>query len=150
MSIREYALGKRGTFARVSWSRPCKVKKNTPAIIKTVTANNVRIGAQYDALASTKKAKGVNTTEEAHRLNTGLKGMSWVVYPTILKSDRTGKEFLRMETAKNSKFTTEYSIDGRKVNREDIEGYLLASEKKSGCDMPTVMNVGLDNITDMR
>lgn len=150
MSIREYALGKHGTFARVSWSRPCKVKKNAPAIIKTVTANNVRIGAQYDALASTKKTKGVNTTEEAHSLNTGLKGMSWVVYPTILKSDRTGKEFVRMETAKNSKFTTEYSIDGRKVNRKDIEGYLLASEKKSGCDMPTVMNVGMDNITDMR
>jgi hypothetical protein len=148
MSIREIALSKKGTFARVDYSRPCKVRKGSPEIIKHTTINNCRIGAQYDALKSTKEAKGVTTTAEAHALNTGLNGMTWVNYPTILKSDKTGKNYVRIETNKNTRFNTTYEMNGKPVSKAEIEGYLLASEKKSG-EMPTVMNIGLDTITKL-
>ena len=147
MSIREIALGKKGTFATVEYSRPVKVKKGCPVeIIKTTTARNVRIGAQYDALKSVQLAKGVSTTAEAHELNTGLKGFEWVNYPTILKSTRTGDNYVRVETNSNTKFESTYTVNGLTVDKASVEQYFLASEKSKG-EMPVVMNIKLDNIS---
>lgn len=149
MSIREVALSKKGTFAKVNYIRPCKVRKGSPEIIKTTTINNCRIGARYDALKSTMEAKGVTTVKEAQALNTGLNGMSWIQYPTILKSDKTGKQYVRIETNKNTKFNTTYTMNGKEVTKQEVEPYLLASEKSKG-EMPTVLNIGLDTITEIK
>lgn len=147
MSIREIALGKKGTFATVEYTRPVKVKKGCPVeITKTTVARNVRIGAQYDALKTVQLAKGVSTTAEAHELNTGLKGFEWVNYPTILKSTRTGDNYIRVETNSNTKFDTVYTVNGREVAKADVEQYFLASEKSKG-DMPVVMNIKMDSIS---
>ena len=147
-NIKAKALNKKGQFANIEYARPCKVKKGAPEITKETKAYNVRIGAQYDALKTTKEAKGVTTTEEAHALNQGLNGMEWVVYPYILKSVKTGKEYIRLETAKNTKFETIYKVNGKEVTKAEIEPYLLASEKAKG-EMPTVMNIGIENITEI-
>ena len=147
MSIREVALGKKGTFATLEYIRPVKVKKGCPVeITKTTVARNVRIGAQYDALKSVQIAKGVNNTNEAHALNTGLKGFEWENYPTILKSTKTGAQYVRVETNNNTKFESVYRVNGREVNKTDVEQYFLASEKSKG-DMPVVMNIKLDTIS---
>lgn len=147
MSIREVALGKKGTFATLEYSRPVKVKKGCPVeITKTTVARNVRIGAQYDALKSVQIAKGVNNTNEAHALNTGLKGFEWENYPTILKSTKTGAQYVRVETNNNTKFESVYRVNGREVNKTDVEQYFLASEKSKG-EMPVVMNIKLDTIS---
>ena len=146
MSIREVALGKKGTFATLEYSRPVKVKKGCPVeITKTTVARNVRIGAQYDALKSVQIAKGVDNINEAHALNTGLKGFEWDKYPTILKSTKTGAQYVRVETNNNTKFESVYRVNGREVNKADVEQYFLASEKSKG-DMPVVMNIKLDTI----
>lgn len=146
MSIREQVLSKKGTFAHIETSRPCKVRKGCPEIIKHTVIANARIGASYDALKSVQTSKGVSTTEEARALNTGLRGFTWVNYPHILKSDKTGKLYARIETNNNTKFHTTYTIDGKEVSRETIEPMLLASEKSRG-NKPVVMNIGLDTIT---
>lgn len=146
MSIREVALSKKGTFATLEYSRPVKVKKGCPVeITKTTTARNVRIGAQYDAMKSVQLAKGVQTTAEAHKLNTGLKGFEWVNYPTILQNAK-GDKYVRIETNNNTKFESVYRVNGREVNKADVEQYFLASEKSKG-EMPVVMNIKLDNIS---
>lgn len=145
MSIRETALSKKGTFATVEYSRPVKVKKGCPTIIKTTKALNVRIGAQYDAMKAVQTAKGVTSTEEAHALNTGLKGFEWVNYPTILKSTKTGDNYVRIETNSNTHFETVYAMDGKEVSKADIEPFMLASEKSKG-EMPVVMNIKMDSI----
>ena len=75
--------------------------------------------------------------------------MSYVVYPTILKSDKTGKEYVRLETNKNTRFETVYMVNGKEVPKAEIENYLQSSEKKTG-EMPTVMNIGLDDITEIK
>lgn len=148
MNIIEKALSKKGTFATVQYSRPVKVKKNSPMITKVTRARNVRIGAQYDALKAVQVAKGVNSTQEAHELNTGLKGFEWDVYPTLLHSVKTNKQYIRVETNSNTAFDTTYVMNGKVVNKADIEQYMLASEKLKG-DMPVVFNIGVENITDI-
>jgi hypothetical protein len=148
MNIIEKALSKKGTFATVQYSRPVKVKKNSPMITKVTRARNVRIGAQYDALKAVQLAKGVNSTQEAHELNTGLKGFEWDVYPTLLHSIKTNKQYIRVETNNNTLFETTYIMNGKVVNKADIEQYMLASEKSKGA-MPVVFNIGVENITDI-
>lgn len=148
MNIIEKALSKKGTFATVQYSRPVKVKKNSPMITKVTRARNIRIGAQYDALKAVQLAKGVNNTQEAHELNTGLKGFEWDIYPTLLHSIKTNKQYIRVETNNNTAFDTTYIMNGKVVNKADIEQYMLASEKSKG-EMPVVFNIGVENITDI-
>lgn len=147
-NIIEKALAKKGTFATVQYSREVKVKKGSPAITKITKARNIRIGAQYDALKAVQTAKGVSTTAEAHELNSGLRGFEWDIYPTILHSIKTKAQYVRIETNSNTKFDTTYIMNGKEVKKADIEQYMLASEKSKG-EMPIVMNIKVDNITDI-
>lgn len=147
-NIKALALNKKGQFTNLTYAKPCKTLKNAPIIEKTTKAFNVRVGAQYDALKVVQTIKGTTSTEETHEKNNGLKGMEWVVYPYILKSIKSGKEYLRLETAKNTRFETVYTMNGQVVNKADVEPYLQASEKKSG-EMPIVMNIGLENIIEI-
>jgi hypothetical protein len=147
MSIREVALSKKGTFATLEYSRPVKTVKACPVkITKTTVARNVRIGAQYDAMKSVQLAKGVTNTADAHKLNTGLKGFEWVNYPTLLQNAK-GDKYVRIETNSNTRFESVYRVNGMEVNKADIEGYLLASEKSHGGELPPVLNIKLDNIS---
>ena len=130
----------------MEYTRPVKTLKGCPIeITKTTIARNVRIGCEYDSMKVVKEAKGVKTTNEAHKLNTGLNGFEWVNYPTILQNKK-GDKYVRIETNSNTKFDTTYTINGREVNKKDIEQYFLASEKSKG-EMPVVMNIKLDNIS---
>lgn len=146
MNIIETALSKKGHFATVQYSRPVKIKKGAPMITKVTRARQIRIGAQYDALKVVQTAKGVTNTEDAHKLNTGLKGFEWVKYPTILRSLKTKEDYVRIETNSNSKFDTTYIMNGKVVDKKDIEQYILASERSKG-DIPVVMNIKASYIT---
>ena len=90
-------------------------------------------------------AKGVQTTADAHKLNTGLKGFEWVNYPTILQNAK-GDKYVRIETNSNTRFESVYRVNGKEVNKADIEQYFLASEKSKG-ELPVVMNIKIDNIS---
>ena len=145
--IETVALSKKGQFTSLEYTKACKVKKGSPEIIKTTKVLNARIGCSYDALKTTREAKGVETKAEARALNTGLRGMEWIQYPTILKSVKTDKHYIRLETSKNTKFNTTYKVNGVEVDKSEIEQYLQASEKRTGeGEMPTVMNIGVDDI----
>lgn len=147
--IIEKAIAKKGQFASIEYSRLAKTLKNAPEIKKYTKALNVRIGAEYDALKTTLENKGVANKEEAHKVNNGLNGMEYVVYPVILKG-KNGREYVRIETAKNTKFETTYEMNGKIVNKADIEQYLQSSEKKHNGELPPVMNIGLDSITEIK
>ena len=114
------ALAKKGQFATVDYERQCKTLKGAPTIYKHTKAFSVRIGAEYDALKTTLAAKGVSTKQEAHLHNQGLNGMEYEIYPVILIG-RGGKRYIRIETAKNTHFETEYYMGGKKVNKADIK-----------------------------
>ena len=145
----EKVLAKKGQFASVKYSRPCKTLKGAPEIVKTTIAKSVRIGAEYDALKTTLENKGVANKNEAHKLNNGLNGMEYEIYPVILKG-KNEKKYLRVETSAHTKFDTEYTMNGKPVTKAEILEYLQASEKKPSGQLPPVMNIGLDNITEIK
>lgn len=146
-NIIEIALTKKGQFASAEWSRPCKTLKScNHEIVKRTIANNVRIGANYENLQTTKEGRADGTLPSE---NQGLRGLEWVNFPVVLKNPKTDRQFIRLETAKNSKFITQYFIDGQETSKDEIETYLQASEKSSG-EMPTVMNIGIDTIISLK
>lgn len=138
----EKILNKNANFSCIEWVRPCKVKKNCPQIDKRTVAKNVRIGASYDNMAVVKAAR---ENGELPKENQGLRGLVWVEYPYFLVSPKTNKKYLRIETAKNSKFETQFYMNGREVDRAEIEDYLMSTEKPKG-DKSPVINIELANI----
>ena len=146
-NIIEIALNKRGQFASAEWSRPCKTLKScNHEIVKRTIASNIRIGANYENLQTTKDGRADGTLPSE---NQGLRGLEWVSFPVLLRSPKTDKQYIRFELAKNSKFITQYFIDGQETTKAEIENYLQASEKSSG-EMPTVMNIGIDTIINLK
>ena len=146
-NIIEIALNKKGQFASAEWSRPCKTLKScNHEIVKRTIANNVRIGANYENLHTTIEGRA---SGELPSENQGLRGLEWVNFPVVLKNPKTERQFIRLETAKNSKFITQYFIDGQETTKDEIANYLQASEKSSG-EMPTVMNIGIDTIINLK
>ena len=146
-NIIEIALTKKGQFASAEWSRPCKTLKScNHEIVKRTIANNVRIGANYENLHTTIEGRA---SGELPSENQGLRGLEWVNFPVVLKNPKTERQFIRLETAKNSKFITQYFIDGQETTKDEIANYLQASEKSSG-EMPTVMNIGVDTIINLK
>ena len=146
-NIIEIALTKKGQFASAEWSRPCKTLKScNHEIVKRTIANNVRIGANYENLHTTIEGRA---SGELPSENQGLRGLEWVNFPVVLKNPKTDRQFIRLETAKNSKFITQYFIDGQETTKDEIANYLQASEKSNG-EMPTVMNIGIDTIINLK
>ena len=142
----EIALNKKGQFASAEWSRPCKTLKScNHEIVKRTIANNVRIGANYENLQTTKEGRENGTLPSE---NQGLRGLEWVTFPVLLRSPKTDKRYIRFELAKNSKFTVQYFIDGQETTKAEIENYLQASEKRSNDG--TVMNIGVDTIINLK
>ena len=141
---KEQILSKRGQFACIGWARPCKTLKSCQAVItKETIANNVRIGAGYDNMKAVQDARA---SGELPSENQGLKGLEWIEYPYLLVNPKTQKQFIRLETAKNTEFKTKYYIDGAETTKREIESYLQASEKKPSSEMPSVMNINLEQI----
>lgn len=137
---------KAGKFQTIKYQRTCKVLKNCPYEIRKVTvASSVRVGCQYDNLGSVKQKR---MDGELPSDNIGLRGMKWVEYPFLLESEKTGEQYLRIELCKGSKFTSQYYIGDRAVNKEEIMEYLAASEKKSG-DMPDIINIKVKSLMEV-
>ena len=135
---------KGGTIHSLQWIRPAKTKKScVDEITKTVRATNIMLNASYDNLKRVKQGRADGTLPEE---NAGIPGFEWVHYPLILRSIKTGKLYLRMETMANSKFETEWRRNKAIVAKALIEQDLLSSEKSSREEMPMVLNVALDNI----
>jgi hypothetical protein len=145
-SIEEFVKSiKAGTIHSLIWERPAKTKKSCEDnITKTVQASNLMLGASYDNLKRTKEGRKDGTLPVE---NAGLNGFEWVHYPLILKSTKSGKLYLRVETMANSKFHTEWRRNKAIVAKTLIEQDLLSSEKRDNETMPIVMNIALDSIT---
>lgn len=144
------ALEKKAQFACVTYSKTCKTKVGAPTVTKVTRARNVRIGADYNALKIVQEAKGTCSKEATASLNEGLKGdMKFLVYPYIVENEKSGREYLRINTNKNTKFDTKYFIGKKEATKEDVWDYLYTSEKNHRGELPVVMNIGIDSILEL-
>ena len=140
----EQLLNTNGKFNSIKYERTCATYKGVEdTILKATDVHSVAVGRVYDNMQSTKDGRENGTLPEE---NAGLKGFEWVKFPVFLKSIRTGKMYLRIETSKNTKFATRYYENGVEVKKEDIMDQLTAKEKNHNGDMPTVMNIPVDSI----
>lgn len=134
---------KRGAYRAVLWERPLKTRKNVKdVIVKRTYGTALRFGVCYDNMASTQKGREDGTLPAK---NQGLRGLIWIVPNLTLRSLKTGDTLVRVSLARNSTFSTEYFLNGRKVTKEEIEPLVLRSELGRH-EMPEVFNLKTENI----
>lgn len=134
---------KRGAFRAVCWERPLKTRKNVKDIVvKRTYGTGLRFGVCYDNMASTQKAREDGTLPAE---NQGLRGREWIIPNLTLRSLRTGNTLVRLSLAQNSTFNTEYFLNGRKVEKAEIEPLVLKSEIANH-EMPNVFDLATDHI----
>ena len=147
-SVEEFVNSiKAGTIHSLKWERPAKVKKSCQdEITKTVIATNIMLKSSYDNLKRVRHGREDGSLPEE---NAGIPGFEWVAYPLVLRSVKSGKLYLRMETMSNSRFQTEWRRNKAIVTKAAIEADLLSSEKRDSEELPIVLNVAIENIIDI-
>lgn len=137
-----------GTFHTVSWQRPVKVRAAYRGVnlVKHSVGTSLRIGCNYDELASTKQGRADGSKPQ---VNAGLIGRKWLIRNVLLESERTGRQLLRLSLAQNSKFKSEYLLDGKPVSKEEIAHMVLKSELTSNHEQ-NVFDIDLANITEIK
>lgn len=132
-----------GSFRSLTWERELKTRKGVNAcVVKRTSASAVRFGVTYDNMGVVQKGREDGALPAQ---NAGLRGMEWSIPNLVLKSVKTGKTYVRVSCAQNSKFNTEYFLNGRKVEKSEIEPLCLKSEF-SNHERLTVFNVGIENV----
>ena len=140
-------LSKHGQFTALTWKRKCKTYKGVEDTIeKQTSAHTIRIGCSYDNLITTKIGRMDGTLPKE---NAGLNSLEWKQYPILLVNPKTGREFIRVELTKNSKFVTTFYENNEVVEKASVLNKLLSSEKSSSSERPTVMNIPLDSIVSI-
>ena len=142
------ALSKKGNFSSYATLKPCKTLKGFEGKIEKLTrARNIMIGAAYDNRQAVIEARA---NGELPSENQGLNGKEWIKYPILLKSLVNGKELLRVNVLSNSKFESQYLLNGQPIEYEKIEQYLYASDKKKSSDKPLVVfDIAVDNVIEL-
>jgi hypothetical protein len=140
------AVTPKGANIWAIWERPVKLRvayKGMPLTKRTKML--VRIAVDYDRKDDVieGRANGDLPAE-----NAGLKGVTWIDFPTILQAVKTGKYQLRLEvgTFNNAKTVVQYFLDGQEVKKEDYEHTMLANETAKREDFAGTFNIDIDNI----
>ncbi len=141
--IREMTNIPKGANIVVEWIRPAKTLKDVSDTILKHVRMVGRIGIEYDNLGVVKQKR---ENGQLPIQNAGPKGMTYEIYPYLLRSDKSRKLHLRLfkSTCSAIKPHTKWFLNGTEVNKEDISEKLLASEK--GDSEGDCFSVGVENI----
>ncbi len=123
-NILETFLGKKGQFCKIVSTRPLKTLKAFSGLkIVKYSILNARCGCEYDA------QKAVIEKRESGELpaeNQGLPFGEWEIFKyTIVHK---GQRYLRFSTIPGSFGKSVYFLNGKRVKKEDIAPFCLASE----------------------
>ena len=132
---------RKGQFSHAAWSRPCKTRKGSPEIIKTTVAT-VRAGINYDNLS---KVKEKRENGDLPAENAGLPWGEWFTFPYLI----THKDNLYVKLYPSGGETSakvEYMMDGMPATYEQVEPYLLASEKRKETSELDCFTVKLESL----
>ena len=142
------ALSKKGNFSSYATLKTCKTLKSFDGKIEKLTrAKNIMIGAAYDNRQAVIEARANGDLPSE---NQGLNGREWVQYPILLRSIKSGKELIRVNVLNNSKFESQYFLNGEPIEYEKIEQYLYSDEKKKPKDEPKIVfDITVDNIIEL-
>lgn len=139
---------KGGQFHNIEWERPVKTYKGIADTVTKRTSSVLRMGVTYDHKQAVidKRNDGELPAE-----NQGLaEAYKWILAPYILENTKTGSIQLRVTTAENSKFDTQYYLNGKPVSKDELKGIAQASELNSTGNMPDVLNLKVENIISIK
>lgn len=129
---------RKGEFAWAEWSRPMKTLKTSDADIRKHVRALIRTGVEYQNLSQN---DGIETGELQD-------WQEWETYPYILRkktkvdgvwtSDPNGQRYYRLYRPEDGLVKVTYTLNGQPATKADIDAYLLASEKGSSGDGPTL------------
>jgi hypothetical protein len=135
---------RKGQHVQATWQRVAKTLKDCPSLIVKRTSAYVRAGIEYANLALVKDAVASGQRDEVE----GLRWGEWSQYPFIIA--HKGKEYVRLYPAVFDNLSTphvEWSMDGKPVTYEQVEPYLLASEKrKDNEDRPLCFTLNAEDV----
>lgn len=138
LEVIQAVQGKKGQHVQAVWAREAKVKKSCNFSIVKRTAAWVRSGIDYANLAKVKEGIEMGEREEVKPIWNG-KG-EWVQFPFIFRHKETGQEYVRLYPAvfDNLKNQTrvEWLMDGVVASYEQVEPYLMGSEKRNADKEP--------------
>lgn len=119
----------KSVFVSIDTAQPVKCKKGSPAFTKATTYSNVMLLSGYEKAvnnALARQGKEANFEAKPHKWATVYKDS-----PIVLKHEKKGSLYLNTRFPKNIKAETEYfDENGVQVTYEDVEPYMLSSEKK--------------------
>jgi hypothetical protein len=142
------ALSKKGNFSSYVTLKTCKTLKGFDGKIEKLTrARNIMIGAAYDNRQAVIEARANGDLPSE---NQGLKGKEWIQYPILLKSLANGKELIRVNVLNNSKFESQWLLNGEPIEYEKIEQYLYSGEKRKPSNEPRIVfDIAVDNVIEL-
>ena len=135
----------KGSFHSIVWERTMKTKKAFSG--QTITKRSfavVRFGVEYDHM------KAVQMKRESGELpaqNAGLKWGQWEMFPYFIKHN--GCIYVRCNPSHNNPITTEYYLNGIKVDKAQIENMCLASEFRKTEALDT-FTLNVENVIAVR
>ena len=100
------------------------MRANCPFSIEKQVEATVRAGINYDNLGAVKEKR---ETGELPAKNAGLSWGEWLIYPYVIS--HKGNNYFRFYPFPGGNIVTKYFRDGERVEFEQVEPYLLSSEK---------------------
>jgi hypothetical protein len=148
LDIIQAILNKKGQIATLSTKRPLKLLskfRNVNIDAYKVSTFQARIGANYENLASIKEKREDGIEAQP------LVGKSFVIHPYILKSDKTGKLYVRLYSIKNNfNRKNEFFVNGVKLEEKQLKDYCLAEEyTEKGFD-PVLVDYPLEGVMEIK
>ena len=141
--IKKIIQGKqKGTFTNVEWTKELPLKKRYAGnVVKRGSQAVVRLGVKYDNMKSVQEKRA---TGELPPVNAGL---PWGEWDDEYSITHKGKRYLRVSLAKNTDIKEVYSLNGKIVDKKEIEDMCLKSAFTTKKD---VLNIDVDNIINIK
>ena len=135
----------KGSFRSMTWEKELPVKKAFAGnVIVKRSSGVVRLGIDYDNIKAVQEKRAIGNLPE---VNAGLPWGTWKAFPYLI--EHKGNFYLRCAESKNNKIETQYFLNGRKVEKKDIENMCLKSAFTNHANMD-VFNVNIENIISIR
>jgi hypothetical protein len=141
-------LNKKGMIATIHGRRPLKLLskfRNVQIEAYKTSIFQARIGINYESLLTTrlKREDGIEAQP--------LMGKHFIIHPYILKSDKTGKLYVRLYSIKNNfNRKNEFYVNGVKLEEKQLKDYCLAEEYADKGFDPELVDYPLIGIEEIK
>ena len=142
-TLLEKFLSKKGQICSLEMEKKVKMKKGFTGEVTKRTKMTVRAGVNYDNINAVKDGR---ESGELPAENAGLPWGQWKVFPYVI--EHNGKDYFRFSKLNGGKINQEFFLDGKPIEKSEIQEFALASEFKNSGDFE-VFTVSEENVKDL-